>query len=159
MNTTVYEVASVVDCESLHDCIRIDYAIETPGVPERPKTDWVYTRPRGNWRNIVFQKEDGMTLDEFLNTMVVKNTDVLRKMCVTLLKKIGYDYHKYLYLIPMIDPTFEPPRLNKSCRWQRELGEAMVNEFFLGVIMTCVNNRRLERLYHELVYIVEHKYK
>ena len=154
MNTTLLTASSIFDCESQYDCVKIDYVVDEPGMPFRTKTEWIYTKTLGDWKKINFSTDDGVTVERFLDSMVVKNLEVWRKMCVLLLKKIGFDYHKYLYLSEILDPTFKSPRINYGCRWQREFADYFMNQDFIGVISTCTNKRRLERLYVELVYIV-----
>lgn len=152
MNTRILSVTRIPESE----CIKIDYILNLPGSPNVRKTDWVYTKGLGDWTCINFEPWDWVTVDSFLNTMVVKNTDTLRKMCSILLKDIGYDYWEFMYLIPILDPTFEPPRINHGCRWQRELADSLVSEHFFGVINTCKNNTRLYELYNELVQVVKY---
>lgn len=158
-DTTVLCVTSLYDCENQYDCVKIDYVHDMPGMPGILKTDWVYTRPLGDWSKINFSREDGLPVERFLETMVVKNLDVLRKMCLLLLKKIGYDYWEFLYLVPILDPTFEPPIINHRCRWQRDLADSIVSEHFHGVISTCINTNRLQELYYELVQVVKYQKK
>lgn len=154
MNTTLLTATSIFDCESQYDCVKIDYVVDEPGIPVRNKTEWIYTKTLGDWKKINFSTDDGVTVERFLDSMVVKNLEVWRKMCVLLLKKIGFDYHRYLYLTEILDPTFKSPRINYGCRWQREFADSFMNQDFMGVISTCTNKRRLEKLYTELVYIV-----
>lgn len=150
--TYVLEVTNV--CE---DCIRVVYSTESPGIPSEIKTEWFSTRARGNWDHINFMIEDGISLENFLECMTVNNTEVLRKICLLLLDKIEYDYWKYLHIIPILDPTFVPPQINKECRWQKELANSIVNEHFRGVISTCMTTNRLKKLTHILKY-QNHKY-
>ena len=151
-DTRVLEVTSVWDCESQYDCVKIVYTKTSPGIPQEIKTEWVYTKTLGDWKRINFLFEDGVTLESFLECMTEKNTEVLQKICLLLLDKINSEHWKYMYLIPILDPTFVPPKINNRCRWQRELADTIVNEHFRGVISTCINKQRLNELAHVLKY-------
>ena len=155
--TSLSYVSHYYDLEQQGDCIKLEYILETPGYPARQKIDWISAKPVGDWTTIQFEKHEKMSVDRFLNTMVVKNNEVLRKMCILLLKKIGWNYHEYMYLVPILDPTFDPPRINPHCLWQREFANSLVQEHFFGVIATCRNNRRLDELYQELFKITNNQ--
>lgn len=153
METRLLEACSIIDSDSLQDCVRITYQCDEPGLFNNTKTDWIYSKALGNWSTICFSPDEGVSVDGFLGAMVERNQDCLRKMCILLLKKIGTGYHNYMYLIPIIDPTFEPPRINHRSRWQRELAQDITSNTFQTVIMTCKNLNRLERLYYHLLHI------
>lgn len=156
--TTLTRANHYYDFEAGGDGVRLEYLVETPGYPSRKKIDWLQTVPVGTWQDISFRQDENMCVDRFLDTMVVKTNEVLRKMCIILLKNIGWNYHEYMYLIPMLDPTFDPPRINPKCRWQREFANSLVDEHFFGVVATCRNQTRLKKLYDELLHIAKKKY-
>lgn len=157
METRVLEALSVVDVEGPQQSIRITYQYDTPGMLGQQKIDWVYTRPRGDWTRINFN-DPKISLEEFLYTMCDRNTETLKKIATTILKKIDdrQDLYRYSYLGEIIDPTFRLPPVNPKSRWQKEFAENFVKQFLPAVILTATNYRNLDNLVKELLHIVHH---
>jgi len=156
MNTLVQAKHSIslLSNDSNVDCIEITYKKYIHGVGYRTKTDYVYTKPAGNWVELKFYNEDNVEYSNFLNTMVTKNLDVHRKLAKIELDRIldspGMYRINLLNAICILDPTFIPPIINKRCRWQCDLLEDIVSKTSLYVISTSRNERRLERYFNAL---------
>jgi len=133
------------------NCVALYYRMDIPGEYGCYKTDWINTQPAGDWNVINFFEP--VPVHKFLDTMVVRNVEVLRKMCVFLLKKLEFNPGRFMYLVPILDPTFYPPQININCRWQKEFSNSLVSNHLFVVIETCRNAARLEMLYNELLHI------
>jgi hypothetical protein len=139
------------------DCVEITYRKYTPENGYRTLTDYVYTKPLGNWTEIKFNSSDDVQYTNFLNTMVFKNIEVYRKLArLALSNVVNYPmYHiKIINALCILDPTFVPPIINKRCTWQRELLENIAQTTSLRVIYTCKNTYRLERYFNALQSLV-----
>jgi len=148
MTSFVLQVKYVYDVPNQVDCIEIDHYRWIPGIGNQAKKDYLYTSPLGNWNEIKFLHEDGVSYTNFLNTMVFKNIEVQRKIAKLTLDhalESGFDRTELMNAIQYLDPTFQPPVINKRCRWQRELLDEIVTNTSLHVISTCRNMRRLDR--------------
>lgn len=143
------EAISFNDVEQSRDCIQLTYLQDVPGTYNMYTTDWVYTKPCGDWTNIKFSKEENVSVENFLKTMCEQNDECVRHLCDMYIRTTGLSY-KHMYLVSVLDPTFEPPRINCSARWQRELGDEIVNKFLKLVLMTCRNTGRMKRLLTEI---------
>lgn len=139
------------------DHVVVTYEQDVPGTCGVLKKDWIHTQPRGDWTVLHFTRGDNVQLNEFLNVMVCKNNETLRKMCLCLLKRLDKNQHRFPYLLKILDPTFVPPCINENCRWQREFCDEMVSNTLQSVIMSCKNNNRLQNLYEELSHIVKYE--
>ena len=135
------------------DSIEIKYQKFTPGIGYRIKTDFIYSRPLGNWTEIAFSKDDSVSYTNFLNTMVSKNIEVYRKLARIAHRRIldSYSYKiNLLNAIRILDPTFNPPFINLKCGWQCELLDIIIERFSICVISTCKNEMRLYRYFNAL---------
>ena len=124
-----------------------------PGVGNQTKRDFLYSVPNGNWSHILFAPYE-TTYESFLDCMVKKDLDVLRKMCRIVLENLTI-YNpsqrtkiRLMNAIKILDPTFEPPVINRKCGWQNELMEQIVNTYTMVVVSTCNNLTRLERYFN-----------
>lgn len=139
------------------DCMRIQYSVKIPGIGVSNHIDYLSTRPRGDWSQLFFKREDQMSYPDFLNTMVEKNVEVCRKMAKlqldTVLKDNVNNYRLYIRLMKIIrilDPSFEPPILNMKCGWQKQLLREICSGTTFHVIGVCQNCHRLTRYFNVL---------
>ena len=150
MSSFVLRVKYTYDVPNQVDCIEIDHYKWVPGIGYQKKIDYLYTSPLGNWNDIKFEQEDEVLYTNILNTIVVKNIEVQRKLAKLALDHAldsGLDRVEIMNAIQYLDPTFQPPVINKRCRWQRELLDEIVTNTSLHIISTCRNMRRLERYF------------
>lgn len=134
------------------DCIEVSYRTFTPGIGYTTKTSFVYSTPLGNWTEIKFT-EDNVKYSNFLNTMVYKNLEVRRLLAIVALRDVlsVFKYNiKLLNAMAILDPTFVPPNINLSCRWQCEMVDEIVNKSSFHVISTCRNEYRLTKYFNAL---------
>ena len=124
-----------------------------PGIGNKTKRDYIYGTPNGNWNHIMFGPGE-TTYESFMDSMVKKDVDTLRKMCRLVLENHTI-YNpsqrtkiRLMNAIKILDPTFEPPIINRKCGWQNELMEQIVNTYSNVVISTCINMPRLERYFN-----------
>lgn len=138
--------------DTAESCIEITYTKNG-----RNAIDFVYAQPNGNWKELIFTKLSNVKYTNFLNTMVVKNLDVQRKLARHAFESILYssptsDYEmfhikiKLLNAMCILDPTFVPPRINIRCLWQRNCLNSILTWSF-NVIANCQNKDRLERYF------------
>jgi len=143
------EATSFNDVEQGKDCIQITYLEDVPGAYDSRVVGWIYTRPHGDWMNIKFSKEENVSVENFLKTMCVQNDECVRYICELYIDSIILTY-KHMYLVSILDPTFEKPRINSLARWQRELGDEISTTYLKTVVRTCRNTRRMKMLLTEL---------
>ena len=126
--------------------VRVTYTKRYKGLVQNRHTDFLETEPKGDWVMLNFGPDDNVSYPEFLNTMVHRNIEVTRKMNLIeldrILEQYPYDTHVHCELlnsISILDDTFDPPIINLSCRWQREMVQDIVTIHFRIVISTCRN--------------------
>jgi|TARA_B110000285_G_scaffold69389_1_gene79805 hypothetical protein len=124
-----------------------------PGIGMKQHREWLYnTAPTGNWTHLTFEPNQ-TRYDCFLDCMVKKTLDIRRRLC-----RLALDSHdtdiaffktkiRLMNAIKILDPTFEPPVINRKCGWQNELLNEIYWTTSLRVIATCINEYRLERYF------------
>ncbi len=131
--------------------VEVVYDKFIPGIGMNSHREWMYnTSPTGNWHHLLF--EPNQTRYEcFLECMVKKTRDVRRKLCKLALNNHEYPTHstkiRLMNAIKILDPTFEPPLINRKCGWQNELLNEIYRNTSLRVIATCNNEYRLDRYF------------
>ena len=134
--------------------VEVRYVVTHAGLVQNKRTDFFDTEPKGDWRTINFHPDEAPLYSEFLNTMVHRTVEVARKMNIIELDSLmeyGQNNTKLqcelMANICVLDPTFDPPVINVSCRWQRELVYDIVSTHFRVVISTCKNRVNLIHLF------------
>ena len=134
--------------------LEVRYVVNHTGLVQNKRTDYLDTEPTGDWRTINFNRDEAPTYSEFLNTMVYHTVEVARKMNLVELNRLlehGQNDTRLLCElmanICILDSTFDPPVINVSCRWQRELVYDIVSTHFKVVISTCKNVKNLIYLF------------
>lgn len=165
MNCILTEVDPFVDPEVGSCGFKISYRKQVPGYPQgNIKTEWIYGNIKGDWKHkLVFNTRDEMFYPDFLDLMIHKDVDIIRKMCILRLDSIlamsnPRDCVKLQQLVEIIDPTFVPPVINTSCKWQCEFAQKFCMDFLPFVINTCINMNRLEKLYRRLTLFDKKNY-
>jgi hypothetical protein len=105
--------------------------------------------------------EKSLRYEQFLDTMVIKTTETLRRSVLVQLDNVMclnrniYSLIRIMNTVKIIDPTFIPPIINVTCSWQKR----MVREFCLTTLPTIVNTTtneyKLQRLFRVLQLIEE----
>ena len=133
--------------------IEVVYDKFVPGIGVKSHRDWLYNAtPTGNWIHLLFEPNQ-TNYESFLDCMVKKNLDIYRRLC-----KLALDNHdidvpdfrtkvRLMNAIKILDPTFEPPLINRKCGWQNELLNEIYRNTSMRVIATCINEYRLGRYF------------
>jgi len=137
--------------------VEVRYVVTHVGLVQNKRTDFFDTKPNGDWKTINFQPDKAPLYSEFLNTMVHRTVEVVRKMNLVELDSLLEAGQNNTILqcelmanIRVLDSTFDPPVINVSCRWQRELVYDIVSTHFRVVISTCKNLTNLVYLFMSL---------
>ena len=133
--------------------VEVVYDKFIPGIGVKSHHDWLYNAaPTGNWTHLLFEPHQ-TKYEGFLDCMVKKNLDIYRRLC-----KLALDNHdivvpdfrtkvRLMNAIKILDPTFEPPLINRKCGWQNELLNEIYRNTSMRVIATCINEYRLGRYF------------
>jgi hypothetical protein len=127
------------------DGIDVTYTIFTPGIGDEVTLDRIHTTPNSNWTNLNFGPDSQTWYVDFLNSMVVKDLSVYRKMAKLMVETYEGSYSELMHTITILDPTFTPPIINERAWWQRDLVKDIAMNTSQCVIATCMNERRLDR--------------
>lgn len=118
------------------------------------RIDYLQTRPVGNWTEIQALRRN-LSYEKFLDTMVEQTDEVIRRKVSASVEAVYEQNTDNLEMklwlmncMKILDPSFEPPYINKKAVWQRELVDWILTDTIHDLIERCRNLRRLERLYH-----------
>ena len=117
-------------------------------------TDYLETKPLGDWTEITSLRKH-LQYEKFLDTMVEQTIEVIQRKASLSVQvvheKHGDNINVKIWLLncmKIIDPTFEPPLINKRARWQKELVDCILSDTMHDLIERCRNTTRLNKLYH-----------
>lgn len=137
-------------CDFVNECIEIVYDKYKPGTMYTTHVDYIYSTPIGDWTELEFTRNEGLSYVKFLDTMITKNLDACKRMARLVheefLLKNETNYYNLQWLaqqLTIIDNTFACPEINPYCRWQKELILHICKESAVDVISTCRNRTRL----------------
>lgn len=139
----------VHDIESDISYIEINYDRYVNGKGYETYTDYINTEPLADWTTIESQKRS-IPYEKFLDVMVKKTVEVRQRMAeLTLENVLLYEqpdrvYIRLVHAIKIIDPTFQPPRINMESTWQMELAKKICKKYLPHAIQMCVKKSRLE---------------
>ena len=116
-------------------------------------TQYIYSVPLGSWTTIYFYDSDTVDQYKFMDTMMYKSDDVVRRMARLRLDQFLWETSldhqgliKVMNAMVLLDPTFHPPWINRHSKWQRELLHHIAYaESYRLVDTTQMNHRRFER--------------
>ena len=133
----------------------IHYSKYTDGIGYEDKIDTFTTKT-----NCEFNYGMGsVRYERFLDTMVVKTIETVRKMVLIALDNAlceNRNIHSLIRImnsIKILDPTFLPPIINKTCSWQKKLVKEICKDILPNVIETSTNQVTLDRLFRTLQLI------
>ena len=116
----------------------IHYSKYTDGIGYEDKIDSFTTKT-----NCEFNYGMGSArYERFLDTMVVKTIETVRKMVLIALDNAlceNRNIHSLIRImnsIKILDPTFLPPIINKTCSWQKKLVKEICKDILPEVIET-----------------------
>ena len=113
-------------------------------------TDYLNTQPVGDWSQISWNYTSSSDYYKFLDAMVVKTIEVLQRMAELFLDQLLYTKHdprfyvRLINSIKILDPTFQPPRINMESTWQMELAKKICKKYIQHAIQMCIKKSRLE---------------
>lgn len=153
MGCYIREARYTYSVEDREHVVEISYDKFIPGIGIKSHREWFYdTAPAGNWTHLVFEPHQTM-YECFLDCMVKKTLDIRRRLC-----RLALDNHdtvvpvfktkiRLMNALKILDPTFEPPIINRKCGWQNELLIEIYGNTSMRVIATCLNEYRLARYF------------
>ena len=133
----------------------IYYSKYIDGIGYEDKIDTFTTKT-----NCVFDYGKGsVRYERFLDTMVVKTIETIRKMVLIALDSAlceNRNIHSLIRImnsIKILDPTFVPPIINKTCSWQKKLVKEICKDILPSIIETSTNKASHVRLFRTLQLI------
>ena len=116
-------------------------------------TDYINTEPLANW-TLLESAKHSISYEKFLDVMLKKTIEVRQRMAELIIDNLmSYEQPKRVYVrlvhaIKIIDPTFQPPRINIESAWQMELMKKISKRFIPYAIQECVDESRLEYFFN-----------
>lgn len=111
-------------------------------------TDYISTKPLGDWSELELSK-NSVPYEKFLDTMVEKTLEVYQRMSELELERIlsselsDNQLIRIANAVKILNPTFQPPRINKESAWQVECIREFSQEYIPHSIEECTNKSRL----------------
>ena len=121
----------------------------------RTFTDYINTEPLGDWMHIQSEELD-IRYDKFLDTMVSRTLEVQQRLAelalenVLLCEQDDRTYVRIAHAVKILDPTFQPPRINMESAWQMEFIKKFCKKTLPEVIQECTNASRLTHFFNIL---------
>lgn len=155
--TSLLKSAHVVhDVDENKTFIEIMYSKYVPDEGYKTFVDYLNAQPIGDWTKIVSQKET-VRYEKFLDTMIEKNLETRQKMALIMLENVTGDMFvdiktqiRIMNTIKILDPTFEPPFVNRRCSWQKQFVRDFCQDILPDVVERCTNEKRLDRFFSVL---------
>ncbi len=155
MSSFLKSAKAVHDVESDLAYIEIYYDKYTKTKGYKAFTDYINAEPLGDWTQIQSEQRD-IRYDKFLETMVTSTTEVQQRLAELALENVLiYDqddrtYVRLAHTVKILDPTFQPPRVNMESAWQMEFIKKFCKKTLPGVIQECTNTSRLTHFFNIL---------
>jgi|TARA_B110000879_G_scaffold17_1_gene19 hypothetical protein len=149
MTSFLKSAKHVFDVESDLSYVEIVYDRYTRGKGYSTFTDYMNTEPLGDWVSIE-SDEKSILYEKFLDTMV-KNTFEVRQRITELdidrilaYKQNDRTYVRITHAVKILDPTFQPPRVNMESAWQMDFIKKFCRKYIVDIIQECTKKSRLE---------------
>lgn len=155
MTSFIKSAKHVHDVESDLSYVEIVYDKYTKGMGYDTFTDYINTSPLADWIHLQSDKRS-IPYEKFLDTMVKKTIEVRQRIAELILDNVlMYDrddrtYVRIAHAIKILDPTFQPPRVNTECAWQMEFIKKLCKKYLPQAIQECVKKSRLEYMINVL---------
>lgn len=117
--------------------------------------DYINAEPLGDWLHIQSEERD-IRYDKFLETMVSKTLEVQQRLAELALDNVimtdqdDRTYIRIAHAVKILDPTFQPPRVNMESAWQMEFIKKFCKKSLPEVIQTCTSMSRLTHFFNIL---------
>jgi len=159
MTSFIKSAKSVHDVESDLAYVEIIYERYVKGRGYATFTDYMNTEPLADWSYLESEKQS-IPYEKFLDTMVKKTLEVRQRMAELILDNVlAYEqsdrvYVRIAHAMKILDPTFQPPRINMECAWQMEIIKKLCKKYLPEAIQNCMNTSRLKYFFN-VVKIIE----
>ncbi len=117
--------------------------------------DYINAEPLGDWLHIQSEERD-IRYDKFLETMVSKTLEVRQRLSELALDNVlvtdqdDRTYIRIAHAVKILDPTFQPPRVNMESAWQMEFIKKFCKKSLPEAIQTCMSVSRLTHFFNIL---------
>jgi hypothetical protein len=158
MTSFITHAKYVHDVESDLSYVEMIYDRYTTENGYETYTDYINTQPLADWTSLESKKRS-IPYDKFLDTMVEKTLEVYQRMAELKLENIlSYEQDERVYVrlanaAKILDPIFQPPRVNMESAWQMELIKKVCKKYIPHAIQVCFKKSRLEYFFNVLCTI------
>ena len=158
MSSFIKSALAVYDVESDLEYVEIEHERFVRGKGYNTYRDYINTKPLADWVKIT-SKTQSIPYEKFLDTMCEKTLEVRQKMAELALENILADkrgIHTYIrvaYASKILDPTFQPPRINIRSTWQKEFIRKFCEDTLADLIQRTTDESRLEYFFNVLCNI------
>jgi len=148
----------VYDVESDLEYVTITYERFVKGKGYETYVDHIHTKPLANWTTLISDTQS-IQYEKFLDVMCEKTLEVRMKMAELALENLIADkqsIHTYIrvtHASKILDPTFQPPWINRKSAWQRGFIRRFCRETLPILIEMCEDESRLEYFFSVLCNI------
>lgn len=155
MTSFIKSAKSVHDVESDLAYVEIVYERYVKSKGYATYTDYINTEPLADWTYLESEKQS-IPYEKFLDSMVKKTLEVRQRMAELVLENVlSYEqsdrtYVRIAHAMKILDPTFQPPRVNMESAWQMELIKKLCKKYAPYAIQTCTKKSRLEYFFNVL---------
>lgn len=158
MTSFLKSAKHVFDVESDLSYVEIVYDRYTRNKGYSTFTDYINTEPLGDWVSIK-SDEKSILYEKFLDTMVKNTYEVQQRMAELSIESfLTYDqdirkYVRVTHAVKILDPTFQPPRINMESAWQVEFIKKFCKKSIIDSIQECKKKSRLKYFFNVLKLI------
>lgn len=155
MTSFIKSAKAVHDVESDLAYVEIVYERYMRGKGYETFTDYINTEPLADWTYLKSEKQS-IPYEKFLDSMVKNTLEVKQRMAELILENIlSYEqsdrtYVRIAHTAKILDPTFQPPRVNMESAWQMEFIKKLCKKYIPHAIQVCTKKSRLEYFFNVL---------
>ena len=159
MTSFIKSAKHVIDVESDLSYVEIVYDRYIRGKGYSTFTDYINTEPLADWVSLD-SATNSIPYDKFLDTMVKSTFEVQQRMAELLLERIlslkqsNRVYVRIVHGIKILDPTFQPPRVNMESAWQMDFIRKFCKKVVPNIIQECIQVSRL-RYFSNVLKLIE----
>jgi hypothetical protein len=153
MTSFLKSAKSIYDVDSELQYVEIVYEKYVLGKGYDTYIDYINTEPLADWTCLKSSKQS-IPYEKFLDTMVKKTLEVRQKMAELVLENILAEKQTINTLIrvahasKILDPTFQPPRINVKSAWQRDFIVQFCEYTLPDLIQQTMSESRLEYFFN-----------
>ena len=155
MTSFIKSAKSIHDVESDLAYVEITYERYKKGKGYATYTDYINTEPLADWVYLESSKQS-IPYEKFLDTMVKKTLEVRQRMAELIFDNVlAYEqtektWVRIAHAMKILDPTFQPPRVNMESAWQMECVRMMCKYYIPHAIQSCTKRSRPEYFFNVL---------